>query len=161
MGKVIFILDIFIVLLVFCLGLIANTFLDTINHVPYSVNAAERNSPGNHIDIKDLNLYEDKLIINLEDIKLASFEDTNSMDPVLDKNTNAIEVIPENPAQIQIGDIISFKTNTGKIFIHRVIAISEDSEGIYFLTKGDNNEELDPLRVRFDDVVGLTIGLLY
>ena len=160
MGRAL-ILDLIIVILVFFLGLIANSLVNSVTYVPYSTSAVEQISPADHITLKHINLYEDKLVLNLDNMKLVSFEDTNSMDPVIDVRSNAIEIMPKSPSDIGVGDIISFKTESGQIFIHRVVAISSDSEGIYYLTKGDNNKELDPVRVRFANVVGLLVGILY
>ena len=53
----------------------------------------------------------------------------------------------------KIGDIIAFyiKTNDSlKIIVHRVIFIRKD----YILTKGDNNNFIDPIRVNKSQILG-------
>ena len=46
-------------------------------------------------------------------------------------------------------------------FVHRVIKIGNDKDGIYFTTKGDNFWQEDPDKVRFSQVEGIVVGILY
>ena len=84
------------------------------------------------------------------------------MDPIIDKNTNTIEIIPNNPEQLQTGDIISYKSSIYNIIvIHRIVDIKEDADGIYFITKGDNNPIADKEKVRFEQIKGVVVGVIY
>ena len=46
------------------------------------------------------------------------------------------------------------------LIVHRVIDIGTDSEGTYFITKGDNNNIVDG-KVRFEDIEFITIGVIW
>ena len=80
------------------------------------------------------------------------------MEPVLNKNSISLEIEPLI-YEIDVGDIISYK-HEGLIIIHRVVSIGDDGEW-FAITKGDNNLEIDPYKVRFENVKGLVVGILY
>jgi len=85
------------------------------------------------------------------------------MDPLLDEDSHAIEISPATPEQINVGDIISYQTEMG-VIIRRVVenrGDEEDGEGIYYIVKGDNNKFHDPFKVRFADVVGVVVAIIY
>jgi len=91
------------------------------------------------------------------------------MDPLLDEDSHAIEISPATPEQINVGDIISYQTEMG-VIIRRVVENrgdeedgenGEDGEGIYYIVKGDNNKFHDPFKVRFADVVGVVVAIIY
>ena len=122
----------------------------------------EKLSPPDRIKESQIHIYEDKVVIDIENARWASFADTNSMDPFLDERSNAIQIIPENPEDIFVGDIISYNSvNFPAIIIHRVIEIREDEQGIYYITKGDNNPRPDPEKVRFNQVRRVLVGIIY
>ena len=98
----------------------------------------------------------------MEGAAIARFANTNSMDPILDENSNGIEIVPQSPSEINIGDIIVYNKNEiDENVIHRVVAKGSDESGIYFLVRGDNNEKIDPVKVRFYDIKYVLIGVLY
>ncbi len=117
-------------------------------------------SPSDWISEDQIKVYSNRVILELSGASWASFTDTNSMDPFLDENSNAIEIKPESADMINVGDVISYQSNIG-IIIHRVINVGEDSEGVYYIVKGDNNTFSDPVKVRFDDVVGVVVAIVY
>ena len=84
------------------------------------------------------------------------------MDPVFDYGSNAIEIKPQSPEQIHVGDIVSYNSKyaSGSI-IHRVIEINQDEDGWYCLMKGDNNPYRDPEKVRFEQVQRLVVAIIY
>jgi len=139
--------------------LIGVIFIILVSAVVYS-QLSKETAPSNHLEESQILVTSNQVIINSEDIFWAKFTDTNSMYPVIDTRANTIEKRPKNIEEINIGDIISFNTEYG-IVIHRVVDISEDKEGIYFTTKGDNNLFKDPWKTRFQDVNGIVIGILY
>lgn len=69
------------------------------------------------------------------------------------------------PETIKEGDIITFKISDGLInaATHRVVRIEESS----FITKGDNNQDIDANPVNFKDLIGKVVfslpllGFLY
>ncbi|MBI2665199.1 hypothetical protein HYX12_01090 [Candidatus Woesearchaeota archaeon] len=78
----------------------------------------------------------------------------------LDKDTNAIEVLPKDPDSVKIGDIISYNSPYG-VIIHRVVEKGMDEHGQYFVVKGDNNTLSDPVKVRFNDLKGVVVAVIY
>lgn len=44
--------------------------------------------------------------------------------------------------------------------MHRVVEIGEDEQGWFAITKGDNNEEVDPGKRRFQDIKRITVGVI-
>jgi signal peptidase I len=82
------------------------------------------------------------------------------MDPLLDVGANGIEIIPKTENDIHVGDVISYKTESG-IVIHRVVDIRSDEQGLYYVLKGDNNPVPDKERVRFKDIQGILVAVVY
>ena len=117
-------------------------------------------SPSNWIAEQQIKVYQDKIIIDVKDAIWAGFTNTNSMDPLIDENSHAVEIMPSGPEKIKVGDIISYQTEMG-VIIHRVIEVGEDEQGIYYLLKGDNNKFRDPFKVRFSDVKGVVVAIIY
>jgi len=121
----------------------------------------ERPSPGDHIKESQIKVFSDKIELDIENAVWSTFTNTNSMDPFLDEGANGIEIIPQDENEVQIGDIISYKAKNGGIIIHRVINTSKDSKGKYFIVKGDNNPFQDPEKVRFSQIQGILVGIIY
>lgn len=117
-------------------------------------------SPGNWVQQNQIKVFSDKVILNVPNATWAEFTNTNSMDPFLDETANALEVYPSNPDSINVGDIISYQTAYG-ILIHRVIEKDRDENGRYYLVKGDNNRFPDPYKVRYRDVKGVVVAIIY
>lgn len=64
---------------------------------------------------------------------------SGSMEPVYYRG-DIIVIKGTDPATIQVGDIIVYKRPYQDIpIVHRVIAITEEGDHLYFTTKGDNN----------------------
>ena len=120
----------------------------------------EIDSPGNWISQDQINVFNDRVVIDLKDATWARFTNTNSMDPIIDEESHAIEILPEDQNQIKVGDIISYKTEYGTI-IHRIIEKGEDKQGTYYRVKGDNNNSKDPFKIRYDDIKGVVVAVIY
>ncbi|MBR9692219.1 signal peptidase I [Candidatus Woesearchaeota archaeon] len=126
----------------------------------FSLDSSAVDSPSDHIAIEDLHVFKDKAVIDTDNLIWARVLDTHSMEPVLNANSVSLELLPSTFSDISVGDVISYSHNL-KVIIHRVILISEDSAGWYCVTKGDNNKEADDYKVRFSDVKGVLVGVLY
>jgi signal peptidase I len=126
-----------------------------------SGSALERTSPQDRVSEKDIQVYQDRIVINLEGAQWARFADTNSMDPVLDNGANAIQVQPASMDEIEVGDIISYRHSSGKTIIHRVIEKNVDGQGWYVIAKGDNNPLADPDKVRFEQISRVVVAIIY
>jgi len=120
----------------------------------------EQNSPGDHISENQIKVYSDRIELDIQDAVWSTFTDTNSMDPFLDEGANGIEITPQSEDDIQVGDIISYQLDES-IIIHRVINISEDKNGTFYTVKGDNNPYQDPDKVRFSQILGILVGIIY
>lgn len=120
----------------------------------------ENSSPSDWIKEEQIQVYPQWVILDIPGAKWAGFTDTNSMDPFIDETANAIEITPAHPDAIQVGDVISYQTVYG-VLIHRVIKKGIDDQGIYYLVKGDNNRFQDPFKVRFGEVQGVVVAVIY
>ena len=133
---------------------------------PYDFNVFnrinERESPSDWVKENQIHVYKDKIVIDLDGAVWSRFTDTNSMDPLFDAGSNGIEIIPQSVDQVEIGDIISYRSEYADgIIIHRVIDKREDEKGVYFIVKGDNNDNADPGKIRFEQIEGVLVGILY
>lgn len=116
------------------------------------------NIPEN-IPQESVTLNDGQAIITIKDARLAVFANTLSMIPILNHNTKALEITPKED-NLHVGDIISFNDNED-IVIHRIIDIGSDEQGTYYITKGDNNNIVDQNKVRFIDIKGKVVMLIY
>jgi len=155
---------------VFCLGWITSILVGAINSeaspvqpsMPKGSALGEKSSPSDWISEGAIHVYPDKIVVDVNNPRWASFTDTNSMDPIIDKGANAIEIIPESADQINVGDIVAYESpNFSGTVIHRVIDKGIDRDGVYFVLKGDNNENPDPGKVRFDQIKRVLIAVIY
>lgn len=129
--------------------------------IPGSIlGGTELSSPGDWIKEEQIKVYPQRVILEVQGASWASFTDTNSMDPFIDETSNAIEIKPRHPDEVKVGDVISYNTPYG-VFIHRVIEKGNDDKGHYYIVKGDNNRFRDPFKVRFDEVQGVVVAVVY
>lgn len=123
---------------------------------------AEKSSPSDHIKESQIHVLEDKIILDIKDASWAKFTDTNSMDPVIDAGSNSIELKPKSSEDVKVGDIISYHSEYADgLIIHRVVEVGEDSTGWYVRVKGDNLEQKDPGKIRFSQIEGVVVGVIY
>lgn len=122
----------------------------------------ERQSPSDWVKENQIHVYDDKIVIDVEGAMWSRFTDTNSMDPLIDRGSNGIEIKPSSAEQIEAGDIVSYKSEySDDVMIHRVIEKGQDENGTYFIVKGDNNPAADPGKIRFGQIEGVLVGILY
>ena len=122
----------------------------------------EASSPTNYINQEQIKVFQDRVIIEAENIKWATFANTKSMLPVINKDSYALQVTPTCPDEINVGDIVSYRSEyaTG-IIIHRVVHKDFDEKGVYFVLKGDNNPTNDPGRIRCSQIDRKVIAIIY
>ncbi len=118
-----------------------------------------KKAPFDFVKENQIEIYDDKIIINVNDASISRYAPTGSMKPLLDENSNGIRVVPKSEKDIHVGDIITFEKDRDLI-VHRVIEKAEDSQGVYFITKGDNNSVSDG-KIRFKDIKYVTIGIIW
>jgi hypothetical protein len=134
----------------------------TTTTIPYSeVIGSERKSPSNRVEAEDLVLYRNQVRIYMDDLHIAQFNDTNSMDPFIDEDAHAIQKDVTSKDDVFIGDIVAYEDSDGFLVLHRIVDISEDSEGWYAIFKGDNNAFVDYDKVRFEQLKYIVVGIFY
>lgn len=116
-------------------------------------------SPSDWVSNEDIIILEDKIILNIPHATLSNYASSGSMRPFLDKGANGIRIKPSNETQIEVGDIISYKS-FGFLVVHRVVERGIDSKGVYFIPQGDSNVFQDG-KIRFEDIEYVTIGIIY
>ena len=123
---------------------------------------SEKNSPSDHITEEQIHVYKSKITIDINDASWARFTPTGSMVPVIDENANSIELKPKTTEDIKVGDIVSYKSDYADgIIIHRIVEISYDDNGWYARLKGDSLNEPDPGKIRFNQIEGVVVGIIY
>lgn len=128
----------------------------------YASNNEDKASPFDRISEEQIMVYSDRIIIYINNAEWAGFDDTNSMDPVIDKGANAIQIVPTSSEDIHVGDIISYESDYADgIIIHRVTSIGSDEQGWYCIAKGDNNPSQDPGKIRFSQIKKVLVAVIY
>ncbi|TAL58252.1 MAG: hypothetical protein EPN86_00515 [Nanoarchaeota archaeon] len=130
--------------------------------VPSVFANSPKQSPSDRVSMDQIQVYGDKVVLDVKNAQWAQFTDTHSMEPVISSTSNAIEVAPKSESEIKVGDIISYQSEYADgIFIHRVIDIGSDDKGWYTIVKGDNNPSPDPGRIRFKQIKRVVVAIIY
>ncbi len=122
--------------------------------------SANKAAPFPRISKEQISIKEDRIELRIPNISWASFAGSGSMLPTLDDGAYGLQVVPENSSSIHVGDVISFVQGE-EIIIHRVQETGADQEGWFAITQGDNNPQPDPEKVRFSQVTGILVGIIY
>ena len=159
--------------IIFTLGLAAGLYFahaetDTWQETPDSAllqtfqGVTDKAAPSDRITERQIIVYSDRVILDIQHAEWARFTDTKSMEPVLTATTNAIELPPTGEDDVQEGDICSYRSEyaDGDI-IHRVVYKGADEEGTYYVFKGDNLAASDPGRVRFSQIRRCVVAIIY
>lgn len=152
-------IEISILLMILVVGIGLFIFIAKPNFTGFSVLNNNLFSPGDFVKDGNIEASKDKITINIEGLMLSRYYNSESMLPVFGVNSTGIEIIPKSEEQINVGDIITFEKG-GKLIAHRVIEKGADDKGIFFITKGDNNN-LDDGKIRFEHIKGILVGILY
>lgn len=88
-----------------------------------------------------------------------------SMTPAINVYDVVLNIKVDDPSDIHIGDIITYKSSAanseGMTITHRVVDIDKTPNGLYeFTTQGDNNSDPDALSVTFDKVIGKEVVII-
>ncbi len=122
----------------------------------------EKDSPFDHVKDSQVKVFQHKVEISLKDVTWYTIRDTNSMDPVIDAGNTALTIKPQSEDDIRRGDVAVYDSVIAQdMIIHRVIEISSDTQGWYSKFKGDNLEYPDPEDVRFTQIKGVLVGIIY
>lgn len=121
-----------------------------------------RDSPADRIREQQIIVLRDRVTIDIQEAQWSTFTDTHSMEPVITAGANAIQIVPKSADEIQVGDIVSYKsTYADGVIIHRVVYEGVDEDGTYFIMKGDNLPTSDPGRVRFEQIQRVVVAIVY
>ncbi|HIH24586.1 TPA: hypothetical protein HA251_06135 [Candidatus Woesearchaeota archaeon] len=126
------------------------------------IGVTPKESPRDRIPERAIAVYNDRVVLDMQEVEWATFTDTHSMEPVIFKGANALEIRPKSEDDIKVGDIASYKSEYSEgTIIHRVVYKGVDESGTYFIFKGDNLPTSDPGRVRFSQIQRVVVGLIY
>ena len=126
------------------------------------VKGVDKDSPFDHVKKSQVNVLSHKVEIDIKNVNWWKIADTNSMDPLLDIGTTALSVKPQSEKNVHVGDVAFYNSIVAnKKIVHRVVNISSDQVGWYSRFKGDNLEKVDPEDVRFKQILGVLIGIIY
>ncbi len=123
--------------------------------------ASAKEVPLDRINEQQIRVLQDKIEILVPNAQWATLSDTHSMEPLLFKGANALQIVPHNSSDIHVGDIVSYEEPSVGVIIHRVTAIGTDEQGWFAILKGDNNPNPDNEKVRFSQVRKVLIGVIY
>ena len=134
------------------------------SEIPFSFNnfsfsIGNNSAPFDFVTENQIQVYDDKIIIDIDGASISRYAPTGSMLPVLDEGSNGIRIVPKSEEDIHVGDIITFRQEN-MLIVHRVISKGADDQGTYFITKGDNSPINDG-KVRFKDIEYITIGVIW
>ena len=90
---------------------------------------------------------------------VSDYSGSGSMKPLFDEGANGIRIVPSDESEVGVGDIVSFRFD-GIPVIHRVVEKGIDGNGVYFVTKGDNNL-VDDGKIRFSEIEYVTIAVVF
>jgi len=117
------------------------------------------NAPSDWVAEEDIIIFDDMIVLRIANATLSNYAATGSMKPLFDYGANGIRIVPESIDDISVGDIVSFRFD-GILIVHRIAERGVDSEGVYFITQGDNSVFSDD-KIRFEDIEYVTIGVIW
>lgn len=97
--------------------------------------------------------------INGKDFSILGYKayivNTNSMEPTIE--VGDIVIIKKVKAEkLNQGDVITF-TQEGEVITHRITKIETEEKSTQYITKGDNNNTEDTLKIKYEDIIGKEI----
>jgi signal peptidase I len=108
--------------------------------------------------------FDNHTTIAIENYQWVYFNEseTNSMYPSITKSSHAIGLRVNESTLIYTGDIISFRVkDMPAAYVHRIIEKGIDDGGEYFITKGDNNNNRDEIKLRRADIINVIVAIVY
>lgn len=122
----------------------------------------EQSSPSDTIQQNQILINEEGVFIQIQDAIWVKYSDSDSMDPLIDTTANGIEIPVTEDTNLEVGDIVSYEAEwNDNLVSHRIIESGTDSQGEYYILKGDNNLTQDPDKVRKDQIKYKLIAIIY
>ena len=110
--------------------------------------------------------YLEMPLVDTFEVRASGVSDSGSMDPVMDEGSVDLEIFPITERDhlimcdnLKVGDIAVY-SKPGMNVRHRIVKIGEDWQGRYFKFQGDNNPSEDNVRVRDEDIICFSIGVI-
>lgn len=115
-------------------------------------------SSASRVPFEAISVYQNEVRVAASGLRYAKVT-SDSMAPVITRNSVVFEMPVSSPEEIQLGDIISFSVpDVDSPVLHEVVGIVEQDGEIYYHTKGTANKQIDPWLVSFSDVHGVMVG---
>jgi hypothetical protein len=118
-------------------------------------------TPSDWISESQIRVYEDRFVVDIEDPLWVAFTPTNSMTPLLNHESHGIEIMPNSEDDLKLGDVVAYENPRGEVILHRLVEINQDEKGKYFIFQGDNVPQKDPYKVRFNQIRGVLVAVIY
>ena len=147
------------VLMVLCFFISAFLLIENMQMTGFSIFDKETSSPQDFLNEKNIEVYNEKIILHLENYTIYKYNFSESMLPLFGENSNCIGIKPNSEEDIHIGDIIIFREGENLI-AHRVVEKGFDDKGLFFISKGDNNKLKDS-KVRFENIESVVVAIIY
>ncbi len=122
-------------------------------------NESDFKLPFDFVSENEILFYDNGILIQLENYTLSRYDSSESMVPFLGEGVNGVGIHPKSEEEIHVGDVISFEKDDSLI-VHRVVKKGFDKEGVFFITKGDNNYFNDG-KIRFSEIDSVLVALIY
>lgn len=119
----------------------------------------EINAPHDFISEDKIIVYQDKIVLEIENYTLSKYSFSNSMAPVFGAGANGVGIKPKSEDELHVGDVITFRQGDNLI-VHRIIEKGIDKEGWFFITRGDKNSVADG-KIRFSQIESVLVALIY
>lgn len=80
---------------------------------------------------------------------------SGSMEPSIKTGSIIATTNVEDPSSLREGDVITYHTFSSRdtLITHRIVEVQESGGGLQFITKGDNNDAIDPEPIPSSHVV--------
>ncbi|HLC78226.1 MAG TPA: signal peptidase I [Candidatus Nanoarchaeia archaeon] len=116
-------------------------------------------SPSDFVKDGNIEVEKDGVLIKIDRPVLTKFENSGSMAPFLGEGATGIEKKPSHEDELYVGDVVTFAQD-GVLVVHRIVEKGVDEQGVYFITKGDNNNIRDE-KIRFSQIQSVLVGVIY
>ena len=132
-------------------------FLYLVNWMPFSTA-----QPKEHQIISDnsILLSGEELIINRTGIKIYSGEIIGDSSMPIKSGDRVLMLDDFEDIELKIGDWVVFWNNKDTYVGHAIYEIGIDKDGVYYYTKGLNNNHKDNIKLRRADLTALVIGII-
>ena len=106
-GKILTLALVFVIGFLSCMLI---SFMPFGQEMPFSLGSnSGTDAPGDWIGKDQIHVYDNAIVIDVNQASLSSYAASGSMKPVLDKDSNGIRIVPKSAESINVGDIITYE----------------------------------------------------